>query len=170
MIISGMSVPWQPLPIQYADYAHWHRDMLQKGVMEQQLVYWRKQLDGVIPHLELPTDRPRYSSVHFFLPLRPPIQTFNGSLVEFQIPQEVSKKLITLFRKNGVSEFMGLLASYAIFLYRYSKQEDLIIGTVSAGRSHPDLESLIGFFVNTLPIRLKLSGSQSFLSVLKQVY
>ena len=136
------------LPIQYADYAHWHRDKLRDEVLENELDYWRKQLDGSPEMLNLPVDRPR-----------PTVMTYDGDAVPIVIPEPLTQRLRELTRSNGTSLFMTLLASFQMLLSRYTGQDDIVVATPVAGRRSLDTESLIGFFVNTLLVRTRLSGN-----------
>ncbi|HKS73594.1 MAG TPA: amino acid adenylation domain-containing protein [Terriglobales bacterium] len=146
------------LPIQYTDYAAWQRDTLQGDVLEQELAYWKRELDGAPASIELPTDRPR-----------PPMQSFRGrTRVEFfELP--LMRRLQEISRQRGVTPFMTLLAAFSILLQRYSGQDDLVVGTPIAGRNHPEIERLIGLFVNTLLLRTNLSGNPTFLELLERV-
>jgi amino acid adenylation domain-containing protein len=136
------------LPIQYADYAYWHRDSLRDEVLEQELSYWREQLDGSPEMLNLPVDRPR-----------PPVMTYAGDAVPFVVPQALTEKLNELTRSSGTSLFMTLLASFQMLLARYTGQDDVVVATPVAGRRSLETEDLIGFFVNTLLIRTTFSGN-----------
>ncbi|MBH8561819.1 amino acid adenylation domain-containing protein [Nostoc sp. CENA67] len=146
------------LPIQYADFAVWQREWLQKEVLSSQINYWKQQLSGSLPVLELPTDRPR-----------PAIQTFVGGKQSFQISSSLTAALKTLSRKEGVTLFMTLLAAFQTLLYRYTQQEDILVGSPIANRNRVEIEGLIGFFVNTLVLRTDLSGNPSFQELLKRV-
>ena len=150
--------PLPELPIQYADFAHWQREWLQDEVIESQLSYWRQQLSGSLPILQLPTDHPR-----------PPVQTYRGTYQSLKLPLNLTKALKALSRQKGVTLFMTLLAAFQTLLSRYSGQEDIIVGTPIAGRNQVETEGLIGFFVNTLAIRTNLSGNPSFRQLLSQV-
>jgi len=150
--------PLPELPIQYADYAHWQRNWLQGEALEAQLDYWRKQLEGAPPLLELPTVRPR-----------PAVPTYRGDYVTFQLSPELTDGIRTLAQREGATLFMTLLAAFKTLLYRYSGQTDICIGTPVAGRNRAELENLIGFFINTLVLRSDLSGEPSFRDLLKQV-
>ncbi|HKV36668.1 MAG TPA: amino acid adenylation domain-containing protein, partial [Pyrinomonadaceae bacterium] len=136
------------LPIQYADYAHWHRDTLRDEVLENELAYWRKQLDGSPEMLNLPVDRPR-----------PPVMTYDGDALPIVVPELLTEKLRELTRSEGTSLFMTLLASFQMLLARYTGQDDIVVATPVAGRRSVDTESLIGFFINTLLVRSNLSGN-----------
>ncbi|WP_172632002.1 amino acid adenylation domain-containing protein [Dictyobacter arantiisoli] len=145
------------LPIQYADYALWQRSWLQGEVLERQINYWKGQLAGLTP-LELPTDHPR-----------PAIQTFQGGLQRLLLPSQLSQQLQELSQREGATLFMTLLASFQILLSRYSGQGDIAVGTPIANRTSEEIESLIGFFINTLVLRTDLSDNPSFVDVLTQV-
>jgi amino acid adenylation domain-containing protein len=155
---AGREVTLPALPIQYADFAAWQREWLQGDVLEEQFAYWRQQLGGSLPILELPTDRPR-----------PALQTYNGSTLSFLLSRALSQSLKSLCKAEGVTLFMTLLAAFKVLLYRYTGQEDLIVGSPIANRHRQELESLIGFFVNTLPMRTDLSGDPTFRELLKRV-
>lgn len=150
--------PLGELPLQYADYAVWQREWLQGEVYEQQLDYWRKQLAGSPPVLELPVDRPR-----------PALQTTNGSRQLIHLPAELTESLKRLSQKEGATLFMTLLAAFKVLLSRYTGQTDIVVGTPIAGRNRPEVEGLIGFFINTLVLRSDLSDDPSFRQLLKRV-
>jgi aspartate racemase len=145
------------LPFQYADYAVWQRQWLHGEVLEQQLSYWRQQLAN-LPVLELPTDRPR-----------PAVKTYQGTRHYFKLPPSVNEALQALSRQEGVTLFMTLLAAFQTLLYRYTGQEDVVVGTPINGRTRAETEGLIGFFVNTLVVRTDLSGNPSFRELLSRV-
>ncbi|TCP59425.1 amino acid adenylation domain-containing protein [Tumebacillus sp. BK434] len=155
---AGLPSPLPELPIQYGDFADWQNEWLQGEVLDEQLSYWRRQLDGELPVLQLPTDRPR-----------PPVQTFNGSSHAFQLSQELTVKLNELSRREGTTLFITLLAAFNTLLYRYTGQNDLTVGTPIAGRSRGETERLIGLFINTLVLRSRVSGTQSFAELLQAV-
>lgn len=146
------------LPIQYADYALWQRNWLQGPLVKQQLSYWRQQLTGAPPLLELPTDRPR-----------PAIQTHQGAYLPFQIKTRLAQSIKELSRRENVTLFMTLLAAFQILLARYSGQEDIVVGTPVAGRNRRELEQLIGFFLNNLALRSTITDDASFRAILQQV-
>ncbi len=154
----NLPAPLPPLKIQYADFAHWQRHWLSGEVLEEHIEYWRKQLGGAPPYLELPTDRPR-----------PAVQTFNGARKQFFLSKELTDKLKELTRSENATLFMTLLAAYQTLLYRYSGQDDISVGTPIAGRNRSEIEPLIGFFVNTLVMRSDLSGNITFRELLKRV-
>ncbi len=155
---AGQSSPLEELTIQYADFAVWQREWLQGEVLEKQLGYWREQLGGELPVLELPTDRPR-----------PAIQTYHGDVEVLELSEEVSRRLQEISRESGATRFMTLLAAFNVLLWRYTGQTDICIGTPIAGRNRSELEQLNGFFVNTLVLRTRLSGESDFRDLLRQV-
>jgi amino acid adenylation domain-containing protein len=146
------------LPIQYADFAAWQRQWLQGEVVQTQLAYWRRQLEGMSPILELPTDRPR-----------PPVQSFRGAFHEFALPQPLAAACTALSLREGCTLFMTCLAAFQVLLYRYTGQTDISIGSPIANRGRPEIEHLIGFFTNTLVLRANLEGNPSFRDLLRQV-
>ncbi|MCY1045105.1 non-ribosomal peptide synthase/polyketide synthase, partial [Corallococcus sp. bb12-1] len=154
---SGQPAPLTPLPVQYADYAHWQRDVLQAEALESQLAYWRRQLAHVPRSLELPTDFPR-----------PATLSPRGASQPVHLPRALTTALEAFCLHQGVTPFMALLATFQALLGRYSGQDDVVVGTPVAGRERPEWEGLIGLFVNTLPLRARLSGAESFLTLLGQ--
>jgi amino acid adenylation domain-containing protein len=146
------------LPLQYADYAAWQQQWLSGKELEQQVAYWRQQLAGAPTVLELPTDRPR-----------PPVMTYRGRRKAFAVPAHLEPALTDLSRREGVTLFMTLLAAWSVLLQRYSRQDEVLIGTPIAGRSRREVEGLIGFFVNTLVLRVGVHGEASFSDLLRQV-
>jgi len=146
------------LPVQYIDYAIWQREWLQSALLEKQISYWKRQLQGIPEVLELPKDRPR-----------PAVQTFQGARKSKRLSQNLTKALNDLSQRQGATLFMTLLAVYQTLLWRYSGQNDLVVGTPVAGRNSAELEELIGFFVNTLVMRSDLAGNPSFLQLLAKV-
>ncbi len=155
---AGRPSPLPELPIQYADFAQWQRDWLQGQRLDEQLDYWKRQLAGAAPVLELPADRPR-----------PQVQNFQGPYVHFKLSERLSEELKALCQQEGVTLFMLLLAAFQILLYRYTSQTDIVVGTPIAGRNRSEIEGLIGFFVNTLVLRTDLSGNPRFRELLKRV-
>src|SRR6185437_7690346 len=153
----GQSV-LKPLPIQYGDYAAWQRGWLQGEVLEQQLEYWRKQLEGMTGILELPTDYPR-----------PAVQSYEGAHYLVSFGENLSRRLQEFARQGNVTLYMLLLASLDLLLWRYSGDEDIAIGSPIANRTHKETEKLIGFFVNTLVLRNRIKRRASFKDLLKQV-
>ena len=142
--------PLPELPVQYADYAVWQREWLQGEALEEQLGFWKRMLAD-LPALDLPTDRSR-----------PPIASHRGDRVAFEIDADLTRRLKHLGRRQGATLFMTLLAAFQVLLYRYTGQEDFAVGVPIAGRRRPELEALIGFFVNMLVLRGDLRGKPSF--------
>ncbi len=153
----GHPSPLPELPVQYADFAHWQRALLQGKILDHHLDYWKTQLAGLAT-LELPTDRPR-----------PPVQTFKGAHKSFELPAPLAKSLYELSRNEGVTLFMTLLGAFQTLLHRYTAQVDISVGTPIANRNYQEIESLIGFFINTLVLRTNLSGDPSFRKLLQRV-
>ena len=150
--------PLPELSLQYADFAYWQREWLKGEILEEQLKYWQQQLAQAPSLLELPTDRPRL-----------PRQSFRGSSKSFQLDLELTQKLKALSRESGTTLFMTLLTAFAVLLARYSSQEDIVIGSPVANRNRGEIESLIGFFVNTLALRIPLQGDPVFQDLLTRV-
>ncbi|HEV2735391.1 MAG TPA: amino acid adenylation domain-containing protein, partial [Longimicrobiaceae bacterium] len=137
-----------PLPVRYADYALWQRSGLAGEALERPLAYWRARLAGAPALLELPADRPR-----------PSVRAGRGRTLRWEVPGGTAAGLRALGRREGATLFMTLLAAWQLLLARYSGQEDVVVGTPVAGRTRPELEELVGFFVNTLALRGDLSDS-----------
>jgi amino acid adenylation domain-containing protein len=154
----GGPSPLTELPIQYSDYAAWQREWLTAEILDAQMSYWKQQLGGSLSVLELPSDRPR-----------PAVQTHRGAIVGQTLSQDLSEQLKATTRKEGVTLFILLLAAFKTLLFRYSGQDDILVGTPIAGRSRVETEKLIGFFINTLVLRTDLSGNPSFLALLQNV-
>jgi len=154
----GRSSPLTELPIQYADFACWQRQWLQGEVLEKQLSYWKRQLGGAPPLLELLRDHPR-----------PVVQTFRGAHESLLLAEAVGAGLKALSREVGATLFMTLLAAFTVLLQRYTRQDDIVIGTPIANRNRREIEGLIGFFVNTLVLRTDLSDDPSFREVVRRV-
>ncbi|HYO90858.1 MAG TPA: condensation domain-containing protein, partial [Pyrinomonadaceae bacterium] len=155
---TGKPSPLPELPVQYADFAYWQRRWLQEGAEETQLTYWQQQLAGSRPVLRLRTDRPH-----------PAIQTFQSATQSLSIAQALSDEVRHLSRREGVTQFMTLLAAFEILLRRYTQEDDMLIGTDVANRNCREIEGLIGFFVNQLVLRTDLSGDPSFKDLLGRV-
>ena len=144
-----------PLQIQYADYAVWHRKWLDSGVLAQQLDYWKEALRGAPSRLELPTDR-----------ARPAVRAYAGDHTSRMLSMGLRQRLEAIGREGGGTLFMALLAAYATLLHRYSGQDDIVIGTPFAGRHRSELESMLGYFINPLALRVDLSGEPTFTELL----
>ncbi len=156
--LAGEASPLPELPVQYADFAVWQRGWMQGEVMERELAYWRRRLAGYPPLLELPTDRPR-----------PAVQTFRGATAPVTLGAPLTERLRELSRRSGTPLFMTLMAAFLALLHRLSGQDDLLVGTPTAGRNRLELEGLIGFFVNTLVLRAELTDDPLFSALLARV-
>ncbi|KGV27638.1 D-alanine--poly(phosphoribitol) ligase, subunit 1 [Burkholderia pseudomallei MSHR4462] len=155
--IAEQGDPLAPLPLQYADYAAWQRRWLASGQLEKQGAFWQTNLSGAPTLLELPTDRPR-----------PPKQSHAGASVEVKLGAALSERVKRLSQRHGVTPYMTLLSSWAAVLGRLSGQEEVVIGSPVAGRNRTEVEALIGFFVNTLALRLDLSSEPTVGELLKR--
>ena len=155
--VQGEDPSLPELKVQYADYAVWQREWLRGEVLEEQLQYWRKQLAGMEP-LDMPTDH-----------ARPAVVSHQSVAKVFAIEKPLSEKLKELSRREGVTLFMSLLAGFQVMLSKYAGQQDVAVGTDIANRNHLEIESLIGFFVNQLVLRTRLSGNPGFREVLERV-
>ena len=154
----GEPSPLAELTLQYADYSAWQREWLQGDDFKAQMEYWKKQLAGSLPVVELPSDRPRQLA-----------QTSRGATYKFTLSKPLSDELKKLSQREGVTLFMLLVAAFKVLLHRYTQQEDILVGTPIAGRTRGEIEGLIGFFVNTLILRTNLSGNPSFGALLARV-
>ena len=143
----GEPDPLPPLALQYADYAAWQRAPAQQAARARQTAYWHEHLEGAPALLELPTDRPR-----------PARQSYRGASLAVALPAGLSAGLRALSQAHGATLFMTLLAGWSILLARHSGQDDIVVGTPVANRPRPELEDLIGFFVNTLALRVNLAA------------
>jgi amino acid adenylation domain-containing protein len=150
--------PLSTLPIQYADFAIWQHKMLQGEAFTDHLAYWKQQLAGSPEMLALPTDRPRL-----------PTLTTQGSSYQMVLPEGLATALKKLSQQEGVTLYMMLVAAFQTLLCRYSGQEDIVIGTVNAGRTQEEVGPLIGFFANTLVLRTSLAGNPTFKELLQRV-
>ncbi|MGA9769161.1 MAG: MupA/Atu3671 family FMN-dependent luciferase-like monooxygenase [Blastocatellia bacterium] len=155
--VSGRPSALAELPVQYADFAVWQQQWQQSPAWDSQLSYWKKRLEGA-PVLHMPTDKPR-----------PSVQTFRGRNLRFEVAEPVASRLKQLFQQQGVTPFIGFLATFKALLYRYTGQTDIVIGTPIANRSRLETEKLIGFFLNTLVMRTDLSGNPEFIDLLARV-
>jgi amino acid adenylation domain-containing protein/non-ribosomal peptide synthase protein (TIGR01720 family) len=155
---AGEPSPLEELEIQYADYAAWQRRRVQEEFLEKQLAYWRRHLGGNLQPLRLVIDRSTAER-----------GSHRGGEQSLILPANLAQDLRALSRREGVTLFITLLAAFKVLLFRYSGQEDLIVGAVIANRFSAELEKLIGFFVNTLPLRTDLSGNPTFRELLTRV-
>ncbi|HLP57697.1 MAG TPA: condensation domain-containing protein, partial [Candidatus Deferrimicrobium sp.] len=149
-------LPW--LSIQYKDYTHWHLKQLSGENLRKHQNYWLSRFEGKIPVLELPIDYPRAE-----------LRSFAGEFILFSLSENDTAQLKRICKEFGTTLFITLLSVVKVFLYRYTGQTDIIVGTPAAGRDHKDLENQIGFYVNMLPLRNKLKKDQGFRDVLQMV-
>ncbi|MEY9121976.1 amino acid adenylation domain-containing protein [Bradyrhizobium yuanmingense] len=155
---AGKDDPLPPLAIQYPDYAVWQRQWLSGERLQRQVDYWREALADAPAVLELPTDRPR-----------PPIRSLAGASLPIEIDGELASGIRRLSQSHGASAFITVLAAWAVVLSRLSSQTDIVIGTPTANRNRPEIEGLIGFFVNMLAVRVDLSAEPSVAELLRRV-
>lgn len=146
-----------PLPISYADFVLWQRELFESGALKSQMDYWCRQLRD-LPVLQLPADRPR-----------PAVQSYKGAVYRSHLGRELTSRLRQLSKQEGVTLFMTLLAGFQTLLYRYTEQTDIAIGTPIAGRNRFETEGIVGLFVNTLVLRIRIEDTLSFRQLLKQV-
>ncbi|MCF7223867.1 amino acid adenylation domain-containing protein, partial [Marilutibacter chinensis] len=156
--LGGEADPLPELAIQYADYAAWQRSWLQGKRLEDQVGYWREHLSGAPALLDMPTDRPR-----------PPVQSYNGDRIDIELPAPLTAAVRDLAQRHGTTLFMTLLAAWSTLLSRLSGQDDVVIGTPVANRQHSETEPLIGFFLNTLALRVRTEGDPTVAELLAQV-
>ncbi|GGA41713.1 hypothetical protein GCM10010981_33410 [Dyella nitratireducens] len=150
--------PLPALPIQYADYAVWQREEAQRALLQTQAAYWKAQLEGAPTLLNLPTDRPR-----------PAVQSHAGDESTWTLAPDAEHALRTLSQQHGTTLFMTALAAWSIVLSRWSGQDDVVIGTSVANRQRSELEPLIGFFVNTLALRIRLDDAPTVEDLLARI-
>ena len=155
---AGRPSPLAPLAIDYLDFAVWQRGWLDGPFRQSELAFWKKELDGAPVALEMPTDFPRSA-----------VRRSVGDVVQFRLPEATAEGLRALCRREGVTPFMILLAAYQSVLSRWSGQRDIVIGTPIANRTSEALESIVGFFVNTLPLRCSFDSDETFLDLVRRV-
>ncbi|MDP4143057.1 MAG: amino acid adenylation domain-containing protein [Bacillota bacterium] len=146
------------IDIQYADYAAWQRKYIANEVLERHLTYWKSKFEGELPVLQLPTDKPR-----------PPVKSFKGAALKRSIPLDYFEKLKTLCKEEDATLYMVTLAAFFTLLYRYTGQTDIVIGSPIANRNRSEVENIVGFFVNTLPLRVDLSEKVTFRETVKYI-
>ncbi|MEQ1514817.1 MAG: amino acid adenylation domain-containing protein, partial [Lysobacteraceae bacterium] len=154
----GHSDPLPPLPVQYADYALWQRERMHGERLERDMAFWREHLSGAPSLIDLPLDRSR-----------PPIQDHRGDVVLFDCPADIARDLRAFAERHGATLYMVLMAGWAIALSRITGQDDLVIGTPVAGRQRREVEDLIGFFVNTLALRVRVEPSATVAAIVAAV-
>ena len=146
------------LEIQYKDVAYWQLEQLEGGALDEDREFWLSQFSGTPPVLDLPTDFPR-----------PAIKTYRGSTVSFTLDEGMTAQLTRFCEEQQVSLFMGLNAVLNVLLFRYTGQRDLVVGTPIAGRNHPQTEDQVGFYVNTLPLRMRIDPEECFVDFVQRV-
>ena len=145
------------VPVRYVDFVRWQLEMLESPQGEELWAYWKERLAGELPLLNLPTDHPR-----------PPVQTFRGATKTLKLGRTLSQAIKDLSERHGATTYMTLLAAFKVLLRRYTGQEDIIVGTPTAGRTQPAVENVVGYFVNPVPLRSDLSGNPRFSDFLRQ--
>lgn len=155
---AGLPDPLSPLPIQYADFARWQLRRQHGPEYERSLAYWREVLADAPEAANLPTDRPR-----------PAVQNFRGAHLEFPLPETALAALSAVARRVGATPFAALLAAFAVLLRAYTGEDDIVVGTPIAGRARPELSGLIGFFANTLVLRVNSGGEPTFTELVDRV-
>jgi hypothetical protein len=146
------------LSVQYLDFAAWQRERIQGEILERQMSYWKERLAGAPPALDLPTDHPR-----------PALRSHNGARQSLSVRKDIAEAVKRLSQQEGATLFMAFLGIFNALLYRYTGQEDIVVGVPIAGRNRVEIENLIGFFVNTLVLRVRLSDNPTFRELLKRV-
>lgn len=157
-ILNNRSTQLPNLPVQYSDFAHWQNHKMADEKYSSEIAFWKNQLKGELPILDLPTDSPR--SVR---------QSFDGSTHRFSIPVKLTQELERITQGENVTLFMSLFSVFVILLHRYSGQEDIIVGTPIANRNLSEVENLIGIFINTIALRTDLSGDPVFRDLIKNI-
>lgn len=155
---TGKRASFSPVPLQYTDYVCWQKAILASQVGQDLFSYWQKQLSGNLPVLNLPTDKPR-----------PPIKSDRGASIPFRFSPDLTQKLKTLSNTYGTTLYMTLLAAFQALLYRYTGQEDLLVGSPTTGRSRADMVGIVGYFVNLVVLRANFSENPTFAEFLQQV-
>lgn len=157
-VTAGSELRLPELAVRYTDFAQWQRQQVADGALDAHLAYWKRQLQGAPPVLELPTDD-----------ARPNVRTFRGERQSLLLPKRIEEAVRRLGQEEQASLFMTLLAAFTLLLARYSQQEDIVVGSPVANRQLPELEPLIGFFVNMVVLRTDLSGDPTFRELLSRV-
>src|SRR5262249_34585608 len=152
---NGKPSPLPELPFQHADYACWQRQWFTEEKLAEQMAYWRKQLGGDLPVLALSTDRPR-----------PATQTFRGEMYPLRLPKALAERVRSFSQREGATLFMGMLAGFYAVLHRYTGQDDILVGSLTASRKGDGVEKLLGYFVNPVVLRTHFDGDPSFRELL----
>ncbi len=155
---AGQPSPLKELPVSYGDYVLWQRDYLSSKAMEKQITFWRRQLAGELPELKLPSDRERQTKTGH-----------GGGYTTFKFTRADAEAFTALGRASGGTLFMALFAAYSVVLHRYSQQNELLIGSPVRGRGRPELEDLIGAFINAVVLRVKLKPDMTFAQLIEHV-
>jgi amino acid adenylation domain-containing protein/FkbH-like protein len=157
-VVEGTAPEFPPLLIQFADFARWQRRCMQGGVQEKELIYWAKKLAGAPLELDLPTD-----------PIGPAQPSAKAARLAVDLPEQLRQEIVKLGQGQGATTFMVLTTALAITLHKWTGKTDMVLGTVVAGRNRPEIERLIGCFMNFLPLRINLTGSETGLAALRAV-
>lgn len=157
-ITGGRPAELPHLPIQYSDYSQWQRRRMEEGAAARDIDYWRQALEGAPAGIDLPTDRPR-----------PPIQGIRGSTVLFELEPAIFDRLRAFCKEVGVTPFMATLAAFSVLLARLSRTDDVVVGVPTANRDRDEIKHLIGYFVNMLPMRVRIDPASSFRTLVQQV-
>ncbi|NEO92989.1 MAG: hypothetical protein F6K56_23260 [Moorea sp. SIO3G5] len=155
---AGVEASLPQMKHSYQDYVRWQRDLLEGTQGERLWNYWQQKLSGELPVLNLPTDR-----------LRTPIQTYNGASHHFKLSDKLTKQLKELAKNSGATLYMMLLAAFQVLLYRYTGQEDILVGSPTSGRTQSEFVEIVGYFVDPVVMRANLSNHLSFKEFLTQV-
>ena len=155
---TGVPASLPPLSMEYGDYAVWQHDRMRGEELDRQLDYWREQLRGAPQILMLPADRPR-----------PAEQSSRGALAEVTVDAETTRRLAAVAQDANATMFMLFLTGFAAVLSRYARETDILIGTQVAGRTHAELDPIVGMFTNTVPLRISLAGDPTFAGLLGRV-
>ncbi len=155
---AGRTPSLPELPLTYRDFALWQRRHLQGERLDEEIAYWRAQLAGAPTVLQLPADRPR-----------PPRLTYEGASHQVSLPAEVAEDVVRLSRDNDATPYMLLLSVFGVLLYRLTGADDILVGGPFANRGRAELDQLVGFFANTLVLRIRLAGNPAFRTLLARV-
>jgi amino acid adenylation domain-containing protein len=154
----GTSSTLAPLPLQYTDYVRWQEELLASAEGERLLNYWKQQLGGELPVLNLPTDHPR-----------PSVQSYRGGAVSCRLSVDLVQALKALGQRQGATLYMTLLAAFNVLLARYTGQREFVVGTPTTGRNWNTLTGIVGYFVNSVVVRTEVDSETSFVKLLSEV-